>query len=213
MTYMVYVIGLSNDITPPYHNCYIGVTKYLDSRWKGHEKSKYTVGRYIREHGLLQSDNMVVIFSGTEKECFDMEHDLRPIERMGLNEAAGGHGGFTSYSKERNEKISAALTGRKMTWMHKVVASRGSYKGGNNPSAKDWLLIDPEGNEYCVYGNLQEFCNERQLLVSSLTHYKGKQVPPIKSNGYGGYRAKSEDSKQKRENTSGWMLCNKLMEK
>jgi hypothetical protein len=208
VTYMVYVIGLQQDITPPYLNCYVGVTNDLDRRWKYHEKSKYSVGRYIRDHNLSQNDNMIVVFSGSEEECFDKEHQLRPLERIGLNEAAGGHGGFTSYSKERNDKISAALTGRKVTWMHKVVASRGSYKGSNNPSAKTWRLVDPEGNEYDVCGSLQEFCDERYLLVSSLTYYKGKQVPPIKNNGYGGYRAKSEDSKQKRENTSGWMLYN-----
>jgi predicted GIY-YIG superfamily endonuclease len=205
---MVYVIGLSQDIVPPYLNCYVGVTNNLDRRWKYHAKSEYCVGRYIRKHNLVQNENMVVVFSGSEEDCFDREHQLRPLERIGLNEAVGGHGGFTLYSKERNDKISAALTGRKVTWIDKVVASRGSYKGSKNPSAKKWRLVDPEGIEYHICGNLQEFCDERQLLVSSLTYYKGSPVPPIKSNGYGGYRAKSDSSKQKRENTSGWMLYN-----
>jgi predicted GIY-YIG superfamily endonuclease len=205
MSYVVYVIGLQENLTPPYHNCYVGVTNDMDRRWKYHYNSKYSVGTYIRSHNLSR-DNMISIFSGTEEECFDKEYELRPYQYIGLNEAAGGHGGSTTYTKERNEKISAALTGRKITWADKIVASRGSYKGSKNPSAKGWELLDPEGRKHEIYGNLQEFCDQNDLLLSSLTYYKGKRVPPIQSGGYGGYRAKNEESKRKRENTAGWLL-------
>ena len=206
MDYMVYIIGHSQDLIPPYNNCYVGVTNDDKRRWDYHKKSLYTVGEYIRKHKLTREDNMITIFNGSEEQCFDKEQELRPHNYIGLNEAAGGHGGFTSYSKERNEKISMALKGRAIPWIDKIVASRGSYQGNKNPSAKRWRLIDPNGCEYVAHGNLQEFCDNNDLLISSLTYYKGAQVPDIKKKDHGGYRAKNEDSRRKRENTSGWML-------
>lgn len=151
---------------------------------------------------------MVIISFGTKEECFRIERQLRPEPNMGLNEAAGGQGGFTAYSYERNQKISSALKGRCVTWANKVSATKKAKKAGagaSNVQAKRWILISPEGTTYEVHGTLDSFCDEHQLLKSSLTYYANQPVPHL-SKGYGGFRAKSEHSKQRRVNTSGWRL-------
>lgn len=207
MDYFVYVIGKKEDMVEPYTKCYIGVTKDLIRRWNSHKKSNYTVGEYIRTHNLTQ-DNMSVIFHGTEEECFNMENKLRPYPLMGLNEAVGGGGGFTSYTLERNEKISKAMKNRNMTWGDKVSISRKEKKiaaGSNNVRAKRWKLTDPIGNVYIVDGNLNKFCEDNKILAACLRTNLGTIIPPIKV-GYGGFRALSDEHRHLRENTSGWSL-------
>jgi hypothetical protein len=206
MDYVVYAIGITEDLMPPYDKCYIGVTNKPKNRWNVHYKSDYTVGKFIREHNLTYENNMIIIFNGTSNECFTKENEMRPVEFIGLNEAPGGCGGKTVYNKARNEKISKALKGRKITWMSKIIESRGDYNGNKNPRAKKWLIINPSGKKYNVHGNLQQFCKENNISSVVLYNNKGTVVPPPKYGGYGGYRPKDEKSKIKRENTSGWML-------
>jgi len=208
--YYVYAIGLKKYIKEPYLSCYIGVTKDLEKRWNSHTKSKYTVGKFIRENALTFEDNMVILYKGDDRECYKMEEKYRPYPLMGLNEAQGGSGGYTSYSKERNKKISVAMKGRPRTEEHtrKIVENRKSYNDSANPNAKIWHLIDPQGKEYKVNGKFIKFCEENNLLHSCLMRYRGSKAPPINQNGYGGYRAKNEKSKFLRENTIGWILFN-----
>jgi|TARA_R110000823_G_scaffold29167_2_gene84785 hypothetical protein len=206
--YYVYAIGLKKHLKEPYSNCYIGVTNDLERRWKAHTKSKYTVGNFIHENALTFEDNFVIVYNGDDKECYEMEEKYRPYPLMGLNEAVGGSGGYTSYSKERSEKISKAMTGKSKTKEHmkKIIENRKSYNDSENPNAKIWYLINPQGKEYKVSGQFIKFCEENNLLHSCLMRYRGNEVPAINQNGYGGYRAKSEKSKFLRENTTGWIL-------
>tara|TARA_R110000851_G_scaffold101854_1_gene218162 strand:+ start:481 stop:1113 length:633 start_codon:yes stop_codon:yes gene_type:complete len=209
--YYVYAIGLKKYLKEPYSNCYIGVTKNLERRWRGHTRSKYTVGVYIRENVLTFDDNMIILYkSDDDDECYKMEEKYRPFTLIGLNEAAGGHGGLTSYSEERNKKISKSLTGKTKTKEHvrKIIENRKSFGGSANPMAKKWHLIDPQGKEYKVNGNFQKFCEENSILHTCLIWYRGSKVAPINQNGNGGYRAKNERSKSLRENTIGWILVN-----
>lgn len=215
--YIVYVIGLPDDVHPPYNNCYIGVTSDKNKRWNMHKKSGYTVGRFIRHFDLSIDQHMHTIYEGNRDECFAIEQSLRPRPFMGLNEAIGGRGGDTgihvsppkwSYTPERAKKISDALKGRKKTKEHvrKVVDNR-DFGGAKNPAAKRWVLTSPDGIEYHIHGNLREMCLSLNLLESSLRYYKGSVVPPAKmKDSVGGYRAKNTTSLERRMNTEGWML-------
>lgn len=206
--YVVYAIGHISDLVPPFDRCYIGVTNKPDARWKYHQKSRYHVGCCIRKYNFTYEDNMIIISFGTKEECFQVERQLRPKANMGLNEAVGGQGGFTVYSTERNQKIAEALTGRQVTWAHKVSATKKARKAGvgaSNVQAKRWVLTSPEGVVYEVHGTLDSFCDDHCLLRSSLMRYIDQTVPPL-SKGYGGFRAKNEQSKRRRINTSGWQL-------
>jgi hypothetical protein len=198
---------------------YIGVTNDINRRWKTHEKSYYTIGKHIRMMGWTIS-NMKIIFSGDEQSCYDLEIKLRPVPNIGLNESAGGQGGnkYSGLSEEfkikRNQKISEKLKNRNHTWGSKVSETRklqGLAKGLKNNRAKKWKLIDPNGQEYHVDGDLENFCKNKQILRSCLRRYINKTVPPIQKNGFGGYREKNELSKKLREHTTGWTLF--VMEK
>jgi hypothetical protein len=207
--YYVYAIGFKNDLIYPYKNCYVGVTKDLKERWKSHTKSKYTVGNFIRTYDLSIEDNMIVLYEGSSEECFDIEEKYRPLPFMGLNEASGGCGGYTSYSQERNVKISKANKGRIKTSeeIEKMSKSKkGQHSGAKNPMSKKWMIKDPYENVYIIEGTLATFCNDNNILESCLRQYKNKIVPKPNYNGYGGYRIKNSTSKNLRENTIGWSL-------
>lgn len=206
MQYILYAIGSIDDLVEPYDKCYIGVTNNPEKRWKSHIKSKYTIGKYIRDNNLNFDDNMIILFYGSSDTCYNKERIYRPNPNMGLNEAIGGNGGYSSYNVERNLKVSSALKGRNVHWIDKVIKSRGSYAGSKNPRAKCWVITDPNGIEYETVGNLSAFCEKNSLLNSTLCYYKGKKVPPILNETYGGFRAKNEKSKLLRHNTTGWML-------
>lgn len=209
MQYCVYIIGKQEDLLHPYTNCYIGVTNKLQTRWKYHMKSPYTVGEFIRKYSLTYDDNMIIIHSGTDVECFDVERILRPVPFMGLNEAAGGHGGHTSYTLERNAKISAKMKGRTVTWAHKVSETKrknGTAVGANNNKAKMWIVQDPHGNIFEINGNLKQFCEYNRILSSCLSYYRGQVVPDPNTSTRGGFRMKNETSQTLRYNTTGWKL-------
>ena len=207
--YCVYAIGKIENLIPPYDACYIGVTNNLSRRWSVHQKSKYTISRYIRDNLLTFKLNMIILFEGSEDECFDMEAAYRPIPYMGLNEASGGHGGHTKYTEDRNKKISQKHKGRIKTTEHiqKIMSSRKKYNGADNPNSKTWQLQDPEGRIHTITGNLSSFCEKESLLESCLRRYKGHVIPKPNYSGFGGYRVKNEKSKFLRENTTGWSLC------
>ncbi len=208
MQYFVYAIGKTEDLNK-HEKCYIGVTNQPEKRWKKHQSSTHTVGCFIRENKLTYTDNMCVIFIGSEKECYEKEKELRPYPNMGLNEAIGGLGGHTSYSKERNKKISDALKSRTVTWGDKVSRTKkanGSSAGSKNSKAKKWLIISPENKIKELHGNVEQFCKESLLSVGALRRYKNTVVPPIVSGKKGGYRATSEEFLKRRHNTTGWCL-------
>lgn len=185
--------------------CYIGVTKSPNRRWKEHQRSSYCVGNYIRKNNLTYKENFHIIYQGNKKDCYDLENKYRPVNYMGLNEASGGNGGYTSYSKERNLKISLAMKEirKNKKWGPKELRNMSLY---NNPRAKEWEIISPEGKVFNIKGTLSLFCKENLLLETCLRYYKNGQVPKTNLKGYGGYRAKNTTSDFLRNNTTGWTL-------
>lgn len=205
----VYAIGLTENLKFPWDNCYIGVTNNIEKRWKRHATSKYTVGDFIRKNNLTLEKNMVIIVRGLDDYCFKLESLLRPLSNTGLNEAAGGKGGFTSYTEVRNKKISKALKGRKCDWGYKSSATKkasGVAKGKNNSQAKKWKILDPLGNETIIEGSFLGFCKENNIMGNVMVKHIGKSVPAPATNGYGGFRPINDEQKQRRENTIGWTI-------
>jgi hypothetical protein len=200
-----------------YHICdhsntkhgYIGVTNDPERRWNNHIKSNTRVGRSIRKHGWTIDNNMKIIYTGSDSECFLLEQTLRPHPNIGLNIAVGGQGGNTgNYSLERNKKISSTHKGKIKTKKHiqAIMENRGSYKGKANPNAKAWKLTSPSGESHIIIGNLQNTCDTFGIISSTLRKNLGESVPPIQSGGCGGFRAKNKEHLKKRHKTTGWKL-------
>ena len=209
--YYLYAIGTEDMLQPPYDRCYVGVTNNIDLRWKTHSRSLYTVGKFIRNYSLIQHQHMIVLFEGNEEECFDFESAYRPLPMMGLNEAVGGLGGYTSYTEDRSRKISEKHKGKpkpkdQVEKMRNTLIEKGTRKGEKNSQAKKWDLTSPTGMIYTINGNLSETCKRLNLLESALRYNKNTWVPNPNLNGYGGYRAKSKESFEMRMNTIGWCL-------
>jgi hypothetical protein len=185
---------------------YIGVTNDIESRWRGHSKAQSRVGKAIRNKNWSIA-NMTILLEGSEQDCFILESILRPSPHMGLNVAIGGKGGYTSYSKERNLKISKARKGKKFPpeWCShmSVTMSDGRRKGNKNGRAKKWELISPSGSVTLVSGNLHIICKQFNIARPTLIKHLGRIVEyPNKQ----GWRPKSEDERQRRLNTIGWQL-------
>ena len=208
MQYFVYVIGPLDDMYP-YYESYVGVTNNPKGRWLAHSKSKYTIGQTIRQMSFSYENNFHIIFMGSESECFLLETELRPRPYIGLNEAAGGSGGYTKYTEQRNKIISEKLKGRVISWSDKISKTKklnGACSGLKNPNAKKWKLINPLGEEIDVTGKLDQVCRENKILSTTLRKNIGQKIPPLTTNGHGGFRVTSNNIAA-RHNTSGWTLC------
>lgn len=209
MQYFVYIIGENTEEESPYPTSYVGVTNDPKNRWYGHSRSDHKIGKTLREYKFTYENNMKIIFMGDSSQCYEMENILRPTTNIGLNVAVGGHGGYTSYSKERNLKISKSLMGRTNTWGHKSGLTRklsGLSVGANNGMAKKWLLTTPEGTTIEVHGNIQDTCKQLNILWRCLMKNKSNVVPDIITGKMGGFRAKSPEHLIMRKNTVGWKI-------
>ena len=99
--------------TDPKKEGYIGVTnKSLEERFEFH--SKYVKKRSHVNKAIDKYDDIdiVLLHTGTDEECLQMEHDLRPRENIGWNIAKGG-GVPPMMNKKTAAKISQTLKGRK----------------------------------------------------------------------------------------------------
>ena len=62
---------------------------------------------------------------------------------------------------------------------------RQKMKGKNNPLAKTYILIDPDGVEYIVTGELMKFCKEKGIGYGCMkSALRRKQTTPRPSNGW-----------------------------
>lgn len=77
-----------------------------------------------------------------------------------------------------------------------TIVNQGILKGANNPRAKTYILIDPDGNKYTVTGRLREFCKEHCL--SKVTLSKNVNKGPIKISPHNSHKEATF------LNTMGW---------
>lgn len=201
----VYAIGAKDDLAENnFDFAYIGVSVDPERRWNQHMVSKYTVGTVLRAMDWKFNDNLIILFEGTEDECFEIENMLRPKDCIGLNISVGGHGGYTKYTKERGKKISEKLRGIKRTdeTKKKISESKvGVYDGIKNPNAKKWIFVSPDGTEYEIIGGYEKFCKEKDLVYTALIKHRGERVPEISPKFRG-----DDISRKRRINTINWLL-------
>lgn len=205
----VYAIGSTENLkSKNYDMCYIGVTANVFRRWVTHKSSMFTVGVAIRANAWNIDENMVIIFEGESEICFDMESKFRPYPKMGLNEAVGGCGGYTSYDEQRNKKISSKLKGRVTSDEHRRKISEGkklqkNSQGARNCKAKIWKLIDPIGDEHIIHGELIAWCDQKGITWSTLKRNLGCVIgqvsPKFRTNG-------DLNALEKRIATIGWLM-------
>lgn len=203
----VYAIGDIADIqTLNLDNCYVGVSVNLKRRWNQHRSAKTIVGACIRALGWCIEENMIILYRASKTDCFEYEHSLRPSENIGLNVAIGGYGGYTSYTEDRNRKISIAKTGvpkspEMIEKMRQTKMRNGTHTGSRNIKAQKWQLMSPCGKIYHLHGNLEETCKKLNLTVTTLRKHNGIAIPPISVKTRG-----SVEIIERRNNTTGWSL-------
>jgi len=188
------VYHLTNDYD--INDGYVGVTRNLEYRLKRHSKTK--TWKYDR-----------VLFRGPEPECYVLENKLRPEPYMGWNVAIGGQGGYSSYTEERNKRISMANKGVKKSAEHiekmRKTLSDGRRKTSGNGRAKSWVLTNPDGDDILINGELQKVCKDLGILWATLWYNKGEVIGEVSPK----FREKYPGHRQLRENTIGWKLGEK----
>jgi hypothetical protein len=81
---MNYVYWIYNDTCHNIEDGYIGVTKYPRNRFNTH----------IRNNRVSKDSKIEILFEGSREDCFLYEKKLRPIAKMGWNNAVGGSHGW-----------------------------------------------------------------------------------------------------------------------
>ena len=160
--YNVYVIGPAQDEFP-YYESYVGVTSNLKSRWNQHLRRDSLIGNHIRLNNLNCSC-MRSIYTGTQKECFSLERKLRPIPFIGLNEAAGGRGGWSHVNNSGRIKTEAHISNELQSKI------RNGTLGNNNPT-KTWETRKRNGNVSNTPEQIMK-ANETNRIKRALGLYK-----------------------------------------
>ena len=141
---------------------YIGVTCNLRRRLYKH-----------RRNGLfVEGVNIDVLLVGTEEDCLRLEGQLRPDKGIGWNIAEGGWNKCNG-SIGKETRINKGQRLSTITEFHKG-------QDAHNSGATEYLLKDPEGNDYKVF-NLTTFCNKHNLTRENIRkvargnrkHHKG----------------------------------------
>lgn len=96
--YFVYWIHLKTQVDP-YVDGYIGVTNYLQRRWKRHKRhvqrieskrNGYPLYVAFRQYGLNRFSFDVIATNLDKWSAYNMEYALRPHKRIGYNLEPGG---------------------------------------------------------------------------------------------------------------------------
>lgn len=102
--------------------------------------------------------------------------------RIGCSKSSKGkHHNFTPWNKgKRIDNPSVKLNAYSA---RQTIFSQGILKGANNPRAKTFILIDPDGTKYEVTGTLRQFCDEHHLSMNMMKKYRNKgPIPKSKNN-------------------------------
>lgn len=122
---------------------YIGVTSNLPARTRSHKHS-----------GMLNTAReVVVLFTGTKSECYQLEADLRPEEGIGWNKGIGGY-----------RKAGNILKGQHLS---KSTEFKSGMTPHNKGSGKDYILTSPDGEVYLVVC-LTDFCRTHNLTPANI---------------------------------------------
>lgn len=78
----------------------------------------------------------------------------------------------------------------------KISENHHDVSGANNPKALTHILTSPEGIDYTVCGELDQFCKEHYLGIALLKKHRGSFVPQLSKNA----------THQMSKNTVGWRL-------
>jgi hypothetical protein len=113
----------------------------------------------------------------TEEERRNLSENMR-----GKNNPFYGKSHTEEYKKNRSG-VGNPMYGKKRPEHSERMRQR--LKGKNNPLAKTYILIDPEGVEYIVNGELMVFCNEKGIEYGCMkSALRRKQTTPRPSNGW-----------------------------
>ena len=174
---------------------YIGQTRQGLARRRSEHVARFNLGE--RDHKLYQAMRKYGLEAFEFSElCSVLKPEyLDEVEAVIIAQHNSFHRGYNmtcggdSMSDETRVKISAALTGRVVTWGEKVGATRRAMgikmagkvpAGALNSNARSYLVRDPDGVEHTVTG-LRAFCKPRGLdhktmldtLKSKQRHHKG----------------------------------------
>ena len=145
--------------------------EYLESQSISHR------GELNAQYGKKWSEDRKLQFSEFQKKRISqIPPEKRPKAtfteeyRQHMSEKFSGEGNprwGAKLSKDTKQKISRS---------HK---ESGIFSGKNNPKAKTWKIISPEGNEYRVDGEVRKFCNEHNIGSSSGLIQAGLRGKPV----------------------------------
>lgn len=134
---------------------YIGVTSNIAARTSSH-----------RHSGMLNTAReVVVLFTGTKSECYEMEENLRPEDGLGLNKGRGGY--RKAGNIQKGEHLSVATQIRKGQHLSEETEFKAGMTPHNKGSGKDYILVSPDSEEYLVTC-LTDFCKTHNLTPANI---------------------------------------------
>lgn len=169
----------TQDMTDPYTEGYIGITKnQLTKRLGQHKCSKNPIGYQVRLHDV----SIIELHRGMKEDILDLEFKYRNKQYIGWNIMAGGNKS-TVLCKQCEAPLSKGVKNRKHLCSECNI-HKGKFEEGHTPhnygKGEKYLLIDPDGTEHRP-SVFTVFCRENNLTPQNLRkvskgtrkHHKG----------------------------------------
>lgn len=141
--------------------------------------------RYIQEHNTMAPNGYNLTPGGSlppnhkgksYEDIYGRQANEQRAKRQIKQKQAGGYGPV-KHTEETKRKISEAVSGKNNPMygrkhseetIAKIKQNLPDTSGANNPTAKQWKLISPEGIEHYAHGNLRAKCEELGLSFATV---------------------------------------------
>lgn len=158
------------------------------------EASEQEEDAYIQEYNTMAPNGYNLTPGGglppnhrgkTYAEIYGEERALQRIEDFRKLQISRGGFGPRTHTKETKKRIQESViqahanrdcSHSEETKQKISRANKGRLAGANNPKAKHWILIDPNGVQHQANGNLRQKCKELGLSFSTIhaAHHYGR---------------------------------------
>jgi len=166
----------------------VKIVKYFEEENDAYDYEEELIKKYgkrdIDEGGILtnicESSRPPKLNGRTYQEIYGDKWEEQIQKRLKTKEERGNYGGVRKHTEETKKKISEKVSGKNnpsygvpcSEERKRKISERAKERFANgfvSPSAKTWMLISPQGEEFIITGKLKEFCKLKNISYATMS--------------------------------------------
>ena len=165
----------------------VKIVKYFEEENDAYDYEEELIKKYgkrdIDEGGILtnicESSRPPKLNGRTYQEIYGDKWEEQIQKRLKTKEERGNYGGVRKHTEETKKKISEKVSGKNnpsygvpcSEERKRKISERAKERFANgfvSPSAKTWMLISPQGEEFIITGELKKFCKSQNISYATM---------------------------------------------